>query len=53
MGSYDGANVCQLVGLFILHNLEKIIDQKYVGLYRDDGLAVVKGSGPELEKLRT
>ena len=52
MGSYDGAEVCQLVGIFILHNLEKIIDQKYVSLYRDDGLAVVKGSGPELEKLR-
>ena len=36
MGSYDGAESCELVGLFILSKLKAIdID---LGLYRDDGL---------------
>ena len=52
MGSYDGAEVCELIGLYILHKVEQVIEQKQVGLYRDDGLAAVKGSGPQVEKLR-
>ena len=52
MGAFDGAEVCELVGLFILHKLEHIIPKHYLGIYRDDGLAVVQGSGPELERLR-
>ena len=43
MGSYDGAESCELVGSFLLHN----ITQKYgnnFGLYRDDGLGIIKGS---------
>ena len=41
MGSYDGAEVCELVGLFLLHRLRenKVED---VGLYRDDGAAALK-----------
>ena len=36
MGSYDGAESCELVGLFILSKLKTIgVD---LGLYRDDGL---------------
>ena len=38
MGSYDGAETCELVGLFILSKLSSITEIK-VGLYRDDGLA--------------
>ena len=52
MGAYDGAEMCELVGLSILNKLEKLIDKTQLGLYRDDGLAVVQGSGPQLEKLR-
>jgi hypothetical protein len=52
MGSYDGAEICELVGLFILSRLEDVIPQQHLGIYRDDGLAVVQGSGPELERLR-
>ena len=40
MGSYDGAETCELVGLFILNSLQKIFGNS-VGLYRDDGLAVL------------
>ena len=52
MGAFDGAEVCELVGLYILNQLEDVIPQQNLGIYRDDGLAVVEGSGPELERLR-
>ena len=42
MGSYDGAEVCELVGTFILSKLENIIGKKNIGLYRDDGLVVLR-----------
>ena len=40
LGSYDGAEICELVGLFILNSLQTLFG-KNVGLYRDDGLAVL------------
>ena len=53
MGSYDGAEVCELVGLFLLNELNKLFGKDNVGLYRDDGLAIVKNaSGPQMDKLR-
>ena len=56
MGSYDGAEVCELVGLFILYKItthSNIFCNKLVGLYRDDGLAVLHcKSGPEMENIR-
>jgi len=42
MGAYDGAEIAEFVGLYILSKLEKIIPQENIGLYRDDGLCVVK-----------
>ena len=51
MGSYDGAEVCELVGTFLLNNLSHVIDKTSVGLYRDDGLGVFKSHpGPETER---
>ena len=53
MGSYDGAEVCELVGLFLLSDLGNLIGKNNVGLYRDDGLAVVdNASGPRMDKIR-
>ena len=49
MGSYDGAETAEIVGLYVLNKLEKLIDQKHLGLYRDDGLAVVDLTGVEVE----
>ena len=43
MGSYDGAEVCELVGLFLLHLMSQKLKKENVGLYRDDGLAICKG----------
>ena len=47
MGSFDGAEVCELVGLFILNTLEKRFG-KDVGLYRDDGLAALRTTSGRL-----
>jgi hypothetical protein len=44
MGSYNGAEVCELVGLFILNTLASQFGNDMVGLYKDDGLMLVKGS---------
>ena len=53
MGCYDGAEVSELVGLYILHQLEQLIPQENIGLYRDDGLAVIYNhSGPQIDQLR-
>ena len=38
MGSYDGAETCELVGSFLLSQLQDL--NINVGLYRDDGLAI-------------
>ena len=52
-GSYDGAEICELVGLYILHLLEKEFGAGCFGLYRDDGLGYLKNlSGPDNEKCR-
>lgn len=53
MGCYDGAEVCELVGLYMLNKLRNIITNENIGLYRDDGLAVVENAnGPKMDKIR-
>ena len=53
MERYDGAETCELVSLYMLHKLSKIIPKDQIGLYRDDGLAMKPNSnGPQLDKLR-
>ena len=53
MGSFDGAEVCELVGLFILHQITQQINGIEVGLYRDDGLAIARNlSGPQIDRAR-
>ena len=42
MGCYDGAEVCELVSLYILHKLTSTYTNGSIDLYRDDGLAVFK-----------
>ena len=50
-GCCDGAEVCELVGIFKLSKLSNIIDKKGIGLCRDDGLSVLeKLSGPQIEQ---
>ena len=50
MGSYYGAEIYKLVGLYILHDLseDKKINKTNCGLYRDDGLHIVKKRSPRI-----
>ena len=51
MGCYDGAEICELVEIFILNKLNNIIDENTIGLYRDNGLGVFdKLSGPQIDQ---
>ena len=53
MGCFDGAEVCELVKNFILNKFEKKchFEKNTFRLYRDDGLAVIKGlSGRKIER---
>ena len=53
MGAFDGAEVCELVGIFMQHKLSETYGIKDFGLYRDDGLAIFKNvSGPDSEKIK-
>ena len=49
MGSYDGAEVCDIVGLFILSKLEKLEENVNLGCYKDDCLAVCNLSAQKTE----
>ena len=53
MGSHDGAEVCELVGLYLLNKLSSVVQKEHIGLYRDDGLAVItNANGPKMDKIR-
>ena len=49
----DGAEVCELVGTYMLNLLSKKYNKNDFGLYRDDGLVVLKNkSGPQSEQVK-
>ncbi|GFR84580.1 inositol hexakisphosphate and diphosphoinositol-pentakisphosphate kinase 2 [Elysia marginata] len=50
MGSFDGAETCELVGLYLLTQLQSL--DVNVGLYRDDGLAVSDKSPKQNEDMK-
>ena len=50
MGSYDGAEACELVGTFILHQLKGLGEM--VGLYRDDGLMATESTPKQAEQIK-
>ena len=53
MGSNDGAEICELVGLFLLNEMTKALGPNKAGLYRDDSLCCSRGmSGPDLERTK-
>ena len=47
MGSYDGAEVCELIGIYILSILGHRIVKEDTGLYRDDGLTVLRNTNKQ------
>ena len=53
MGSFDGAEICELLGLYLLNSLKKEFGSASIGLYRDDGLACCeKTSDPQIERMK-
>ena len=53
MGAYEGPEVCELVGTFLLEKNSEICNKGDTGLYRDNGLAVFRNkSGTHLEKIK-
>ena len=50
MGSYDGAEICELVGLYLLSQLQNL--NINVGLYRDNGLAVTNQKQREADRAK-
>ena len=42
MVSYDGAEICEFIGIYLLSHLCTIINKNNCGLYRDDGLMIQK-----------
>lgn len=52
MGAYDFAEICELVGTFLLLLLRKKYNSNNIGLYRDDRLSVFKNiSGLALSRV--
>ena len=41
MGSNDGAEICELTGIYILSQLSNLLPQKDIGLCRDNGLILL------------
>ena len=53
MGAYDGAEVCELVGLYILHTVSTKLPNFNFGLYRDDGLGIHRATTyPNMERTK-
>ena len=54
IGSYDGAEISELCGLYLLSRL-RLLEAEQGGeciLYRDDGLMIVEGNGQQVDRTR-
>ena len=49
MGSRHGAEISELVGLYILQGLKQTLPDKIIGIYRDDGLIALDKSTNNVE----
>ena len=47
MGSFDGVEICELIGIYILHLLSSRFNKDQIGLYRDYVLAGLKLPWPQ------
>lgn len=53
MGSFDGAEACELMGLLILHELSDICDIDDNRLYRNNGLIFIENTtGRNVDNIR-
>ena len=50
MGCYDGAETCELIGTYLLYQINNV-KKENIGLHRDDGLGIFRNmSVPEVER---
>ena len=54
MGGKQGAEICELIGVYILLGLKNILLNLIIGLYRDDKLIAIENklSNVEIEKIK-
>ena len=53
MGSYDGAELCELTGHYIFDVLSNELSKEKIGLYHDDGLSCFQNmTGPQAGKVK-
>ena len=50
MGSMDSAEISETVGLLILNKMARLFPKELFGLYRDDGMAAIRGGPQEVER---
>ena len=51
-GAFDSAEVCDLVGLFLLSEIKKEKLNANLGIYRDDGLGVSSATPRQVDKIK-
>ena len=52
MGSYDGAETCELIRMYTLRQLKEKSYDMDIGLCRDDNLAVLDQTPQKIEKIK-
>ena len=53
MGCFGGAKVSEIFGIYILNKISNEINEKQIGLYRDDSLGVLKNmTESEMDRTR-
>ena len=53
MGSYDGAEICELAEIYLLSVLSKIINKNNSGLHCDDGLILLRNvNGRKMDRVK-
>ena len=53
MGSFDGTEVCEVVGLYLLNRIKPLLGSNSVSLNRGNGLAIAhKANDPKVDRLR-
>ena len=53
IGCFDGGEVCELVGTYVLSQLKTVFKNWNIDLNRDNGLGILRNlSGPEIERKR-
>ena len=54
MGAWDGAECCEIVGLYLTNQLieKNVFRKNEVGIYRDDGMSIIRGPGRAAERTK-